>query len=145
MRLDAHTLEQTNILKYYRVTRKWACKTYGLTEGDLELLIYLRCIGRFTINDFKNGELTISWDKKRWQRLRRDGFIEVWRERNRRDSKYAIYKTSEKTNTIIRKIYRILLGEESIPETSRSTFQKRETYTDKVMADAIREMNSKKR
>lgn len=142
MKLDAHTLEKTNILKYYRVVRKWASKTYGLTEGDLELLIHLKHVNRFTINDFKTGELTISWDKRRWQRLRKEGWIDVWRERNRKDCKYAIYKTSLKTNSMVTKIYKILLGEESIPETSKSTFQSRKTYTDKVMSDAIREMNS---
>jgi len=41
-----------NILKYYRLTRKWVCKTYGLKDADLELLIYLDCKGRFTRNDF---------------------------------------------------------------------------------------------
>ena len=29
MRLTAQDLRDMNILKYYRLTRKWACKTYG--------------------------------------------------------------------------------------------------------------------
>jgi len=50
-----------NILKYYRLTRKWACKTYGLTDADLELLIYLDHKGRFTRNEFIEGAYTYSW------------------------------------------------------------------------------------
>jgi hypothetical protein len=30
-------LRELNILKYYRLTRKWVCKTYGLNDADLEL------------------------------------------------------------------------------------------------------------
>ena len=43
MRLTAQDLRDMNILKYYRLVRKWACKTYGLKDADLELLIYLDC------------------------------------------------------------------------------------------------------
>ena len=30
MRLTAQDLRELNILKYYRLTRKWACKTYSI-------------------------------------------------------------------------------------------------------------------
>ena len=43
MRLTSHDLRELQILKYYRLVRKWACKTYGLKDADLELLIYLDC------------------------------------------------------------------------------------------------------
>ena len=51
MRLTAQDLRDLNILKYYRLTRKWVCKTYGLNDADLELLIYLDCKGRFTTHE----------------------------------------------------------------------------------------------
>jgi sulfur relay (sulfurtransferase) DsrF/TusC family protein len=37
MRLTAQDLREMNILKYYRLTRKWVCKTYGLKDADLDL------------------------------------------------------------------------------------------------------------
>ena len=52
---DAGDLKQTGILKYYRLVRKWACKTYGLTDAELELLIYLTHEDRFNRQDFKDG------------------------------------------------------------------------------------------
>ena len=70
MRLTAQDLREMNILKYYRLVRKWICKTYGLKDADLELLIYLDCKGRFTRKDFMDGVYTYSWDKARWERLR---------------------------------------------------------------------------
>ena len=49
-RLSAGDLKDLNLLKHYRIIRKWACKNNGLTDADLELLIYLDCIDMFTIN-----------------------------------------------------------------------------------------------
>ena len=48
MRLEPQTLKDINLLKHYRTIRKWACKVNGLSDSDLELLIYLDCEGRFT-------------------------------------------------------------------------------------------------
>ena len=54
-KLEARDLKDLNLLKHYRIIRKWACKNNGLTDSDLELLIYLDCIDLFTIKDFKMG------------------------------------------------------------------------------------------
>jgi len=140
MRLSAEDLRDLKILKYYRLTRRWACRQYGIKDADLELLIYLDCKGLFTREDFMNGVYTYTWDKHRWERLRRDGWIDVWRERNRKESKYAIFKTSMKTKLMINRIYKILLGEEDIPVTQSNVFYKNKSYSDKVMNKAIDDM-----
>jgi len=140
MRLSAEDLRDLKILKYYRLTRRWACKQYDIKDADLELLIYLDCKGLFTREDFMNGVYTYTWDKHRWERLRREGWIDVWRERNRKESKYAIFKTSMKTKLMINRIYKILLGEEDIPITQSNVFYKNKRYSDKVMNKAIDDM-----
>ncbi len=136
-RLSPSDLREMGLFKYYRLVRKWACKTYGLTDGDLELLITLDCIGRFTRKDFMDGLYTVSWDKTRWDRLRREGWIETWRKRNHTTIKYSIFKTSFKCSQLISRIYRILLAEEDLPMSSRSVFFKNKTYTEKVFNTAI--------
>ena len=136
---DAKDLKQLGLLKYYRLVRKWACKTYGLNDADLELLIYLDCVSRFTRNDFINGTYIYSWDKKRWDRLRKQGWIQVWRHRNRTTQKYNIYKTSFKFKHILSRMYRIMLGEEDLPDVKI-----KKTYTDKVMAFAMANVNNDK-
>ena len=140
MRLAASDLRELNLLKYYRLVRKWACKTYNLKDADLELLIYLDCKSRFKRNDFIEGVYTYSWDKNRWERLRREGWIDVWRERNRTSQKYAVYKTSFKCSQLITRIYRILLAEEDLPTSERSKFYKNKSYTDKVYNKSIDDM-----
>jgi hypothetical protein len=140
MRLSAQELKEINLFKYYRLVRKWACKTYDINDADLELLIYLDCKEYFTRNDFINGTYTYAWDKDRWERLRRDGWIDVWRHQNKTTIKYTIFKTSRRCQLLIMRIYRILLGEEELPTSSRSKFYKNRTYTDKVYNKAIDDM-----
>jgi len=140
MRLSPNDLRDINLFKYYRLVRRWACKTYNLKDADLELLIYLDCKKRFTRNDFINGVYTYSWDKARWDRLGREGWISVFSERNRTTRKFNTYTTSFKCKQLITRIYRILLGEEDLPTSERSTFYKNKTYTDKVFNKAIDDM-----
>ena len=140
MRISAGDIKEMQLFKYYMLTRKWACKTYNLTGDDLELLIMLDCIGRFTRKEFQDGEYLMSWDKHRWEKLRQEGWIEVWRHRNRTTIKYSIFKTSFKCSQLISRIYRILLGEEDLPTSERSVFYKNETYTDKVFNKAVDDM-----
>jgi len=140
LRLTAQDLREMNILKYYRLTRKWACKTYGLTDADLELLIYLDCKGRFTRQGFKDGTYTMSWDNNRWVKLKKAGWIETWRHRNRTTIKYSIFKTSFQCSQLISRIYRVLLGEEDLPTSERSVFYNNKTYTDKVFNKSIDDM-----
>lgn len=140
MRIDAQDIRELQLFKYYRLVRKWACKTYGLSDAELELLIYLDCVGHFTRDEFKKGTYIYCWDKKRWDRLRKAGFIDVFRQRNHTTIKYTIFKVSQRCKLMISRIYRILLGSEDLPVSVRSVFYRNETYTDKVMNKAIDDM-----
>ena len=140
MRLTSKDLREINLFKYYRLVRKWACKTYDIKDADLELLFYLDFKKHFTRNDFIEGVYTYSWDKARWERLRTGGWIDVWSQRNRTTKKFTVYTTSFKCKNLINRIYRILLAEEDLPTSSRSKFYKNKTYTDKVYNKAIDDM-----
>ena len=56
MRIEAKDVRELNLLKHYRIIRKWACKNYDLNDADLELLIYFDCMDLFTREDFKIGK-----------------------------------------------------------------------------------------
>ena len=140
MRLTPQHLREIGLFKYYRLVRKWVCKTYDLTDADLELLVYLDCKGRITRQEFIDGTYTYSWDKTRWDRLRKAEYIETWRHRNRTTIKYSIFKTSRKCSQIISRMYRILLGDEDLPTSERSVFYNNKSYTDKVYNKAIDDM-----
>ena len=141
-RLDADDLKKFNLLKHYRIIRKWACKNNGLNDADLELLIYLDCMDLFSKKDFGMGAYSYSWDNRRWNRLLKEDWIVVWRERNRTTQKYNIYKVSFKCKQLIKRIYRIMLGEEDIPVSERrNKIMKGKTYIDRVLQTSIKNVN----
>ena len=144
-RLDAGDIKNMNLLKHYRIIRRWACKNNNLNDAELELLIYLDCFGLFNKNDFKLGCYSYSWDNRRWNKLLKQDWIIVWRERNRTTQKYNIYKTSLKCQQLIKRIYRIMLGEEDIPtSTRRNIIMKGGSYMDKVLMTSIKNVNTDK-
>ena len=69
------------------------------------------------------------------------GAVVVWRKRNRTTQKYNLYKVSTKAKHLIARIYRMMLGEEEIPEGTSNKIMQRLTYSDKVLATAITKMN----
>tara|TARA_R100000544_G_C2175123_1_gene34116 strand:+ start:94 stop:537 length:444 start_codon:yes stop_codon:yes gene_type:complete len=145
MRISAHDIKELNLIKHYRIIRKWACKNYDLNDADLELLIYLDCIGFFNKKDFKMGSYSYSWDNRRWNRLLKEGWIVVWRKRNRSTQMFNIYEVSFKCKQLINRIYRIMLGEEDLPISKRrNKLIAGSSYTDKVMTKAIYNVNKDK-
>ena len=145
MRLEASDIRDLNLLKHYRIIRKWACKNNGLNDADLELLIYFDCMDLFTREDFKIGTYSYSWDNRRWNRLLKEGWIIVWRVHNRTTQKYNIYKVSFKCKQLISRMYRIMLGKEDIPTSlHRNKIMRGKTYMDKVMITSIDNVNKDK-
>tara|TARA_R110002020_G_scaffold73523_6_gene188610 strand:- start:593 stop:1036 length:444 start_codon:yes stop_codon:yes gene_type:complete len=144
-KLDARDLKEMNLLKHYRIIRKWASRNNNLKEADLEVLIYLDCLDLFTKKDFELGVYSYSWDNRRWSRLIKNDWVVVWRNRNRTTQKYNIYKVSFKGKQLISKIYRIMLGKEEIPVSERrNTIIKGNSYMDKVLTKAIYNVNKDK-
>ena len=140
-KLTSSDLKDLKLLKHYRIIRKWACKTCNLKDADLELLIYLDAIDFFTKDDFKKGTYSYSWDNRRWNRLLKQGWIVVWRERNRTTQKYHIYKVSTKCSQLISRMYRVMLGEEDM---HTKKIDKSNKYIYKVTSRAIKFVNRDK-
>ena len=144
-KLNASDIKDLHLLKHYRIIRKWACKNNGLTDAELELIIYLDCIGLFTKNDFEIGAYSYSWNNRRWNKLIQNNWIIVWRNRNRTTQKYNIYKISFKGKQLISRIYRIMTGEEDIPTSiKRNVIMKGDTYMNKVLQTSIDNVNKDK-
>ena len=129
----------------FTVIRKWACRNNNLNDADLELLIYFDCMGLFSKQDFKVGTYAYSWDNRRWNKMIKSDWIVVWRKRNRTTQKYHIYKVSFKCKQLIARMYRIMLGDEDVPMSKkRNKIMRGETYMDKVLINAIKNVNNDK-
>jgi hypothetical protein len=144
-KVNASDIRDLNLLKHYRLIRKWACKNNNLNDADLELLIYFDCMDLFTKQDFKIGTYAYSWDNRRWNKMVINNWIVTWRQRNRTTQKYNIYKVSFKCKQLIARMYRIMLGEEDLPTSKRrNPIMRGKTYTDKVLITAIHNLNKDK-
>jgi len=69
-------------LKYWRVVRYFIKAKYGLTQADLDMLLFLKSEGYFDKAKFDEFDNLMSWDKDRFKLLLRDGWIQVFRKRN---------------------------------------------------------------
>jgi hypothetical protein len=144
-KLNASDVRDLHLLKHYRIIRQWACKNNGLNSADLELLIYLDCVGLFNRLDFINGSYSYSWETRRWSKLKQNGWITLFSARNRTTVKSNIYKVSFKGKQLISRMYRIMLGDEDIPtSTKRNSIMKGKKYTDKVLIKSIKNVNNDK-
>jgi hypothetical protein len=145
MRIDPNDIKELNLLKHYRIIRKWVCRSYNLTDAEFELLIYLDCLDMFTKHDFEIGTYSFSWNNRRWNKLLSNDWIKVFRHNNRTTQKYNIYKVSFKCKQLIKRVYRIMLGLEDIPTSEkRNSIMKGKRYMDKVMITSIYNVNKDK-
>ena len=138
--------EGVHPLKYYRTVRKFMARQYDLTESELEVLI---CLDDeyFTKKRFKEACLTTHWDRKRFEKLLDGGWIEKWRDNGFRTA--ALYKPTGISHRVVKRIYKILAGEEDLPTSSRRNDLERKkteslSYTEKILRDAVRVMNDRR-
>jgi len=128
-------------LKYWRVIRYFIKSKYGITQEDLDMLLFLKTEDYFDRDKFMEFDELVSWNKNRFEKLRQDGWIEVFRKRLR--ERKALYQLSYKAQRMLTSIYKKLEGEE-IPTSpsSNKMFAKNVKYNDKVYRNFIKEMNA---
>ena len=133
-------LKVNDCLKYWRVIRYFIKQKYGLTTADLDMLLFLYSEEIFSKKKFEEFDNLLAWDGKRFDRLYKEGWIEVFRKRKKTTK--SMYSISYKTERVISGIYKKLSGEE-IPTslTGNPIFAKNVCYTDKVYRNMVLEMN----
>jgi len=127
-------------LKYWRVIRQYIKIKYNLTQSDLDILLFLKSESYFSKDKFEEFNEILSWDKQRFEKLRQQGWIEVFRKRVGKHK--ALYQLSFKSKRMLTSIYKKLNGEEIPTSPSQNKMFKRNTsYSDKVYRNMIIEMN----
>ena len=129
---------QFNYLKYWRVIRYIKMK-YKLNTGDLDMLLFLYSEDYFSKDKFKEFDKLLSWNVTRFDRLLRDGWIEVFRKRVGKNK--ALYELSYKGKRVVNSIYKKLNGDEIPSSEHNPIFHRNVSYTDKVYKNFIKEMN----
>ena len=132
---------KSDYLKYWRVIRQFIKVKHGLTQSDLDILLFLKSEEYFSKDKFKEFDDLISWEKNRFERLRQVGWIEVFRKKM--GKRKALYQLSQKGKRVTTTIYKYLNGKE-IPTSKDGNpmFLRNISYTDKVYRNFIIKMNA---
>jgi len=131
-----------DFLKHWRVVRFYIKKKYNIGQADLDILLFLYSEGRFTRQIFNDYSQIVSWDRKRFKRLVDSGWIITWRKSHGRS--FSIYELSHQAKMMISKAYKILLGEEEIPQSIKRNplLKNNAKYLDKVHRNIIKDIKT---
>ncbi len=130
---------QTDYLKYWRVIRYYVKAKYSISTGELDMLLFLYTEDYFSKDKFNEFDELLSWNVNRFDKLLRDGWIEVFRKRAGKTK--GLYELSYKSKRMINSIYKKLNGEEIPSSEHNPIFHRNVKYTDKVYRNFIKEMN----
>lgn len=131
----------TDYLKYWRVIRFYMKSKHGLSQADLDIILFLYSEVYFDRSDFAKFAELVSWELGRFKRLWKEGWIEHFRKHTGRSR--SIYQLSPKAKSVVLDIYRKLNGEEIPTSLSYNPmFLKNVKYTDKVYRTMILQMNA---
>jgi hypothetical protein len=117
---------------------------HGLSQADLDTILFLYSESYFGKEKFDEFNELVSWEVGRFERLRKDGWIEKFRTRS--SNGRALYQLSYKANNLVVDIYKKLNGEEiPVSLSSNPLFLKNVSYNDKVYRNMIVSMNAYQR
>jgi len=131
-----------DFMKHWSVIRRWAVVNYDLkSSADLDMLMFLYSEHLFTRQQFDRYANHMSWDRLRFNRLLREGFIRKFREK--RWGEALLYEVSRKGKKMIATIYRKMLGFEELPESPRRNkiFKKEAPFSHKILSIAVKDAN----
>jgi len=130
-----------NYLKYWRIVRYFINAKYGISQPDLEMLIFLSDEHYFTKAKFKEFNKVFSWDKDRFERLRRNGWIEKVSVQSK--SRLGVYNLTYQAKRIVAYAYALLHGKE-FPEgpDKNPVFKRNCSFNDKMYKKVMMEINS---
>jgi hypothetical protein len=133
-------------LQYIRVIMYWAKKHSGLSHPQLEMVLYLEPLGPFRKQDFTFFSKVIGmYNNMEFRLLEEAGYITLWRPAKRHQKQSALYVVSNKGVKLCKRMHRMCLGEEEIPETKANPIVTSETHRDRFYLDIIKVMNKKAR
>ena len=110
---------KVDFLRLWVFVEPWARWNYDLGAADLKLLLFLEPMNWFMVKDFKEGTLWLTWDRKRFYKMQKAGWIEKTHSGRGRIGGHNKYKVSQKGVLLVRRIYKMLIGKEDIPESAK--------------------------
>lgn len=139
--------KNTDYLKYWRLVRFYIKERYGLCQEDLDMMLFLYTEGYFRAKRFRDYEKIFPWDKERFFKLRKEGWIEIFRNGTGKKGDATLYHLTNKGARVVTKLYKYLNGEEEIPEDPKKNpmFKEDAGFVNKTCRYYITNLNKAKR
>jgi len=133
-----------NYLKYWRVVRYFIQSKYGITQPDLEMMLFLYDEPYFTKAKFKEFNKVFSWDKDRFERLRRNGWVEKVSVESK--SRLGVYNLTYKAKRVVGYMYSLIEGKEypTMPDNN-PVFRRDCSFSDKMYRKVMMQINEEQR
>ena len=96
-------MPKMDYLKFWRVIRYFIKAKYGLSQSDLDVVLFLYTESYFDKAKFKEFDRLLSWDINRFNRLLKEGWIVVFRKGSGR--RKSLYELSYKGKRVVSKFY----------------------------------------
>lgn len=139
--VDRRGERKLDFLKYYGLVERIYARDNGLSVAMLRLLFYLDAIPYFTRDDFHTGTLYYTWDKRLFNYILKEDWIKVSMNSDKRAGDHYHYNVSLKGKILINTIYKILCGQEELPDScKRNRNKSKSRYIDKTEISAIEAM-----
>jgi hypothetical protein len=133
---------ERDYLKYWRVIRYFVMRKYKLNTQELDMLLFLYSEEYFNVDKFKEFNKLLGWNKNRFNKLRKEGWIDVVKPYKFGGPK-GLYGLSQKSLRVLDSIYNKIEG--GLMPTSKSKnpmFLAKAGYSDKIYRKTILDMNS---
>lgn len=105
-------------LQYIRLVYRWATSNYDLNRSQLELLLYLYGEGLFTRYNFSQSHQMIGlMENITFKSFMEKGWIILYKEKTSKSPR--LYTLSDKGKKLCARMHKMLMGEDTIPETAR--------------------------
>lgn len=132
---------KVDFLKYYGLIERIYARDNDLSLAMFRLILYLDAVPYFTRQDFLDGTLYFTWDKRLFNKILKDGWINVIKNGYRKAGDHNHYNVSLKGKLMVTSVYKILCGEMELPEKYKRTREKAHArYIDKTEKTAIKAM-----
>lgn len=130
----------SDYLKFWRIIRYYYLARYKMTQQDLEMLLFLYSEQHFDKDKFYEFNNLLGWDKGRFNRLLRDGWVEVFRKHY--GKRRTLYEISFKGKRMITEMYKKLDGQEiPVCVSKNPLFRVKVPYSHKIYRAMILKMN----
>jgi hypothetical protein len=106
-----------DFLKYHGVVFGWIRKKHGISNVDIEILLFLYGEKIFTMSKLKEYAMIYTFGRKKLVWLQEQGLIRKWRDE--KDGRVFLFELTQHGKRIVNSIYKKLNGDEPLTPIDR--------------------------